>query len=181
MLSVELEFVPGRTARVNPVAIPDCSGVYAIVMPGGDHQVNKDLLRRAGEVDFFATWPVLYVGATDDSLRSRIKAHYCRDSRSSTFRRSLGAFAADTLGLDIQRFPGSRVFCFHDEAPLTAWLEAETIFGFCPSEEPFSLEKVVLSAAPGLFNLGQREPTPVTRVVRDLRQQASGRGQHAPF
>lgn len=174
MLLADFQLLPGRVVKERPEAIPESGGVYSIFMQGGEGKVNRHLLDQAGAVNMFAAWPVLYIGATEDSLRARLKCHYVRDSRASTFRRSVGLLAQEPLGLRVQQLAGSRAFCFENEQPLSNWLEAETLIAIAACANPFTIEGQLLAAAPGLVNLAGRPDTPVSLRLREGRAAASG-------
>lgn len=174
LLLADFQLLPGRLVKEHPEALPETGGVYAIFMQRGEGEVNRHLLDQVGAVNMFAAWPVLYIGATEDSLRARLKCHYVRDSRASTFRRSVGLLAQAPLGLRVQQLAGSRAFCFENEQPLSDWLGAETLIAIAACADPFTIEGQLLAAAPGLVNLAGRPDNPVSLRLRERRAAASG-------
>lgn len=81
--------------------IPEEGGVYAMLL---DHpealQPALDRARLRLDPLRLGKRAILYLGATDDSLRCRLKCHLSNDTARSTFRQSLGAVLAEELKLE---------------------------------------------------------------------------------
>lgn len=171
----EFQMYPARALASSWADVVEEPGCYIMVLLDHENDVNAALLAHAAEVPVFAAWPLLYVGATGDNLRTRLKSHLGLETRNSSLRQSAGLLLKDTLGLRIHPIPGKRYFCFKDEAILTNWLLDNTLVGVCPCDDPFLVEDQFLAAQPGLFNISGCAPTPITHRLRALRDHASSR------
>lgn len=174
MATFDFQLVPGSALTSGRASIPDLPGAYLIVLDDREGPVNE--LRRLVEQEVpLSLWPLLYVGATGDSLSLRLNHHFGLDSRQSSLRQSAGLLLDEDLGLGLNRIAGKRYFCFHHEARLTDWLASNTVVGFCPHPEPFEIERFLLESQPGLLNIAGRPPTRLQQRVIELRRGASGR------
>lgn len=117
----------------------------------------------------------LYVGQTGDSLRGRVGNHLYGDARTSTMRANLGLLLQDAFDLDLIRIAGKRYFIFRDEGPIDDWVARNLILGFLETEEPRRVEADWLSLSPGILNVAGRMTTTLTKKIRLLRGEASGR------
>lgn len=171
----EFQMYPARLLASSWAEVVEGPGCYIMVLLDHENEVNAALLSHASEVPVFAMWPLLYVGATGDNLRARLKNHLGLETRASSLRQSAGLLLQDSLGLHVHPIAGERYFCFSDETILTEWLLENTLVGICPHDDPFSLEDQFLAAQPGLFNISGCAPTPITHRLRSLRDRASGR------
>ena len=123
---------------------PDVGGLYAFMLK--DAAQRAEPLERAGlvmDVMGLGQKPLLYIGASGDSLRGRIRCHLRDDTQNSTFRMSLGALLADQLDLKVKPIPYRGVFGFvrADEARLTAWMCEHLEIGVLPASRPIELER----------------------------------------
>ena len=123
---------------------PDVGGLYAFMLK--DAAQLAEPLERAGlvmDVMGLGQKPLLYIGASGDSLRGRIRCHLRDDTQNSTFRMSLGALLADHLDLKVKPIPYRGVFGFvrADEARLTAWMCEHLEIGVLPASRPIELER----------------------------------------
>lgn len=171
----EFQMYPARALASSWTDVVEGPGCYIMVLLDDENEVNAALLSHASEVPVFAMWPLLYVGATGDNLRTRLKSHLGLETRTSSLRQSAGLLLKDILGLHVHPIPGKRYLCFKDETILTDWLLDNTLVGICPHDDPFLLEDQFLAAQPGLFNISGCAPTPITHSLRSLRDQASSR------
>ena len=115
----EFQMYPARALASSWTDVIEGPGCYIMVLLDHENDVNAALLAHAAEVPVFAAWPLLYVGATGDNLRTRLKSHLGLETRNSSLRQSAGLLLKDTLGLHIHPIPGKRYFCFKDETILT--------------------------------------------------------------
>ena len=135
---------PARAIHHDITLAPDVGGLYAFMLK--DPASLADPLQRAGlvmDVMGLGQKPLLYIGASGDSLRGRIRCHLRDDTQNSTFRMSLGALLADKLDLKVKPIPYRGVFGFvrADEARLTAWMCAHLDIGVLPASRPIELER----------------------------------------
>lgn len=111
---------PVNAMRRNPMMIPDVPGLYALLL---DHpEALEPALDQAGlklEPVRLGRRAVLYIGASEDSLRRRIKCHLSDDTCRSTFRMSLGAVLAEQLGLEARPIPRQSYFGFEPASEQT--------------------------------------------------------------
>lgn len=158
--------------------MPSEMGVYFIFFDSG-----QLLLERSGYLEFDDAFPIsvdgfdlLYVGATMNRLRDRVKDHLTGNSRASSLRMTVGAL----LTLELRLEPvgdGSRTY-FHfgdGERRLTDWLVSNTRVAFAPSANPFGDEKRVLTSVPVPFNISERKRHPYSKYLMTLRSYFAGR------
>lgn len=135
---------PGCAIHQDITRAPDVGGLYAFMLK--DPASLAEPLERAGlvmDVMGLGQKPLLYIGASGDSLRGRIRCHLRDDTQNSTFRMSLGALLADELNLKVKPIPYRAVFGFvrADEARLTAWMCEHLDIGVLPASRPIELER----------------------------------------
>ncbi|WP_426038408.1 GIY-YIG nuclease family protein [Brevundimonas sp. DC300-4] len=138
---------------------PDVGGLYAFMLKNPDHLAEP--LERAGlvmDVMGLGQKPLLYIGASGDSLRGRIRCHLRDDTQNSTFRMSLGALLADQLDLKVKPIPYRGVFGFlrADEARLTAWMCEHLEVGVLPASRPIELERRHIRQHDPVLNIAGR-------------------------
>lgn len=140
-------------------AVPECAGLYAFMLK--DPAVLAPALDRAGlvmDVMGLGQAPLLYVGASGDSLRRRLACHLRDDTQGSTFRQSLGALLAEELSLTIRPVPSRHVFGFipADEARLTRWMRDHLQVALRPAMRPAALERRAIADQDPLLNITGR-------------------------
>lgn len=171
----EFQMVPARVLVDVPALVPEGPGAYVMVLGDNENDVNSGLRRLVKDQPTFMLWPLLYVGATSSSLRSRVHQHIGSDSRQSNLRQSAGLVLGDLLNLEVHRIPGKRYFCFRNEHQLTDWLLDNTIIGFCPTSAPFEIERQFLCSQPGMLNLSGCSASALRTRLKKMRAGASGR------
>jgi len=147
--------------------VPETKGVYFIAGPLPDPFAER--LRPSQSV---LDPDLLYIGAARD-LRVRIASHIKNASSGSSFRMTLGAVLREELGLSIHRHLGKLSFDFgQTEARLTDWLSENTRFRFWPVDEPFTVERALITHSSGALNIDGRKDRGAVALLMDLRQQA---------
>jgi len=141
----------------DPELVPDRPGLYAILLE------QADALDEACSEHGVALPPVrlgrrrvIYVGASQDSLRLRLKFHFGRDARTSTFRMTLGALLARQLQLRATPTPGKKYFRFGgraEEGALTAWLKENVSVAVAEHADPFPWERRCIGSLEPLLNI----------------------------
>jgi hypothetical protein len=102
--------------------------------------------------------PLIYIGASGDSLRRRVRSHLRDDTQTSSFRMSLGALLRDELALTVKPVHHRRVFGFvpQDEARLTAWMIQNLDVGVLPALRPMDMERRAITQSDPVFNITGR-------------------------
>lgn len=154
--------------------IPDAAGVYVIFWIQTDTGALCPVSKDALDADAVELVP-LYVGASNDSLRVRIKRHVLGDTRSSTLRASLGLILAERLDLKIVPIPTKAYFCVEPERRLSDWIVSNTVVGYFETDDPFGLEKTMLASSAGKLNISGCRPNETSKRLKRLRSNASGR------
>lgn len=153
--------------------VPDTSGVYALFWIQPDATPLGTDCGQAGDIEAIELMP-LYIGASKDSLRVRIKRHIMGDTRGSTLRASLGMILAERLDLQIVQIPTKRYFCIEPEQRLSDWIVLNTIVGYFETNDPFELEKAMLAVSAGKLNISGCQPNEISGHLKLLRANASG-------
>ncbi len=166
----DFQFLPTHQLGPKLDAIPEASGVYLILQQPGAAGLPEDILQST--VAMSGT-PLLYVGASRDNIRGRLKSHLLRDSDGSPFRMSVGVLLREHLQLTARPISGQRTFWFDREDVLSDWLQAHTIIGFREHAAPFDVEKSILTAGGGLLNLRDCPPSAFSADLIRLRREAS--------
>lgn len=157
--------------------LPDVGGVYALLLD--DPQALAPALERAHltlDPLRLGKRAILYLGATDDSLRRRLKCHLSDDTCRSTFRMSLGALLAEELALVARTIPGQRYFGFEpdSELRLSRWIDANMSVAVRPSAHALIEEKSLIALRDPLLNIAGRRGNPDTEAVLLLRRRMRG-------
>jgi hypothetical protein len=139
--------------------IPEVGGLYAFSLK--DPSVLAEPLARAGltmDVMGLGQRPLIYIGASGDSLRRRVRSHLRDDTQTSSFRMSLGALLSSDLALTVKPVRHKRVFGFipHDEARLTAWMIENLDVGILPASRPMALERRAITQSDPVLNIQGR-------------------------
>lgn len=168
---------PTGAMRAHLTMVPDAGGVYAMLL---DHpEALAPALRRANlKLDALRLGKrdILYLGATEDSLRRRLKAHLSDDTCRSSFRMSLGALLAEELNLVAVPRPRLRYFGFDrdSEARLTAWIEAHVSVAVRTSPHAMVEEKTLIGLKDPVLNISHRRFQPSASAVMLLRRRMRG-------
>lgn len=139
--------------------IPEVGGLYAFSLK--DPSVLAEPLARAGltmDVMGLGQRPLIYIGASGDSLRRRVRSHLRDDTQTSSFRMSLGALLSSDLALKVKPIRHKRVFGFvpQDEARLTAWMIENLDVGILPASRPMALERRAITLSDPVLNIQGR-------------------------
>lgn len=170
---------PASAMRRYPDMIPDEPGLYALVL---DH---PEALARALAAARLALEPVrlghrqvLYIGATGDSLRRRLKHHLSDDTTRSTFRMSAGALLMEELGLTARRLPGQRHFGFEpdSEAILSRWIADHVSVAWRPHAKARETEARLIRKAHPPMNIAGRGGVADAAIMARLRRRCGGLG-----
>lgn len=168
---------PAEAMRQVPSLMPDEGGIYAMLL---DHPTALEpSLKRAGlrlDPVFLGRRAVLYIGATDDSLRRRLKHHLSDDTCRSTFRMSLGAVLADDLGLVARPIPGQRYFGFErdSERLLSKWIGDHVSVALRPQSRARETEAGLIMQTQPPLNIAGRRDDAATGVMMMLRRRCRG-------
>ncbi len=168
--------LPKRTLRItanafgaDPSQIPERSGVYLFYIAGG-----LRLLERTGYFDTDNRVPQerqgrlhLYTGAAND-LRLRMKQHFERDWRSSTFRKSLLTIEYKRKAISKSRTDHCNVT---DEASLTQWLRLNVTVEFQFTDEPFKREFNIIERCASPMNITWRRNHLYSRMLMAWRNE----------
>ncbi|WP_262422301.1 GIY-YIG nuclease family protein [Brevundimonas denitrificans] len=167
---------PAGAIRGHINFVPEAGGIYVLLL---DHPKALDpALHRAGlKLDPLRLGgrAILYLGATDDSLRRRLKCHLSDDSARSTFRMSLGAVLAEQLQLSA-RPSGVRGFRFEPEgeARLSRWIEDHVSVAIRESGHALVEEKSLIAMQEPLLNISGRRHKTSAETMLLLRRRMRG-------
>lgn len=168
---------PVGAMRTYPQMIPDVGGLYALIL---DHPEELDpALDRAGlklESVFLSGRHVLYIGATADSLRRRLKHHLSDDTCMSTFRMSLAAVMMETLSLEVRTVSGQKYFGLQpaSEQILSDWIAQHVSVAFRVHARARDLEQRLIARSQPPLNIAGRGATEGARRMTNLRRRCRG-------
>lgn len=151
----------------------DAAGCYMFYVKGG-----AELLRQLGYLDLSGDMPpridgadLFYVGASDRSVRARVKQHLRADARASTFRESLGCVLATSLPLQMfYTMDPVDYFFGEDEIILTDWMRNHLLVRCYYSPDAENLEKFLIGSLAAPFNLNGRRLHPFAKHLMALRK-----------
>jgi len=168
---------PVTAMRNHPELAPDTAGLYALLLDHPD-AIRPSLEAASLRLDGLRLGkrPVLYIGATSDSLRRRLKTHTSHDTCRSTFRMSLGAVLAEQLHLVAQPVVGQPYFGFNSfsEAKLSAWIDGHVSIAFRADPASMVLERDLIASGDPLLNIAGRHKRPGASQILELRKQCKG-------
>ncbi len=171
-----LKLIPAKEITADLDKIPASSAVYLFFVNGGDR-----LLDATSYFDFGGSPPAmlgghahLYTGAATD-LRLRMKQHFHRDRRASTFRETLLAIEQSRKAISKSLTPLSAVSC---ETTLNSWLFENITIGFRHSKRPFHLEYKILQTHASPFNITLRRSNAYARALMQWRHETFPRWRH---
>lgn len=167
---------PAGAIRDHIAYLPDTGGIYVLLLD--EPKALDPALRSAGlRLDPLRLGgrAILYLGATDDSLRRRLKCHLSDDTARSTFRMSLGAVLAEQLDLKA-RPSGLRGFRFDPsgEARLSRWIESHVSVAVRESGHALVEEKSLIAVQDPLLNIAGRRDKTSAETVLLLRRRLRG-------
>ena len=168
---------PASAMREHARLLPERAGIYALLLD------NPEALEPALERAHLKLDPlrlgkraILYLGATEDSLRGRVMCHLSNDTCTSTFRMSLGAVLAEELGLVVRPVPGERYFGFEPESErrLSTWIQANVSVAARPSRHAMVMEKSLIADHAPVLNIKGRTDRQGAEVLLLMRQRMRG-------
>lgn len=168
---------PAGVMRRHISLVPEVSGVYAFLLD--DPDALAPALGRAGltlDPLRLGRRAVLYLGASEDSLRRRVKSHLSDDTGRSTFRMSLGAVLAEQLDLLVVPNPAVSYFCFEPdgERRLSAWIAANISVAVRASADAMVEEKSLIAGEKPLLNITGRRRQPSAETLMVMRREMRG-------
>lgn len=171
-----LTLIPADQIIADLNMVPDCPGVYLFFANGGTR-----LLEATSYFDLDCRSPAslhrrthLYTGAAND-LRLRMKQHFFRDWRSSTFRETLLAIERARKAISKSQTPASNIT---GEESLSDWLAHNVAVGIRLSKRPFELETQLIETQVSPFNITLRRSHPYSRALMQWRHEAFPRWRH---
>lgn len=168
---------PARAMREHARLLPETGGIYAMLL---DNPEALEPALRAANLELdplrLGRRAVLYLGATEDSLRSRVKCHLSDDTCISTFRMSLGAILAEELGLVVRQNDEVPYFGFERESELrlSRWIQANVSVAARSSTYAMMEEKALIATQEPLLNIQGRRGRPGTDALLMLRRRVRG-------
>jgi hypothetical protein len=171
--------IPALEIANDPDIVPAECGVYALLMPLGRiaEAGIQTLLDREPASYAFPNHLVLYIGASVESVRRRLRTHVVGESYGSTFRMGLGVLLESALGLNVTTMPGRSYFRFTPETPLTRWVTEHVTAGYHLCDRPYDLEEALLRDDDSLLNVVGRPSTEFTRRMLRLRARYNTRSR----
>lgn len=168
---------PASAMRSHVNQIPQAAGIYALLLD--DPAALDCALERAHlRLDSLrlGARAILYLGATEGSLRKRLKCHLSDDTYRSTFRMSLGAVLAEQLDLKVRPNTAVRSFGFEEESEmrLSAWIAANVSVAVRTSQHAMVEERALIAVQDPLLNITGRRHAPSAEAVMLLRRQVRG-------
>jgi hypothetical protein len=121
-------------------------------------------------------------GPSGQTLYHRVRYHMQGNAEGSTLRLSLGCILAGQLGIELRRVgSGKRLTFSHGEERLSEWLENNARVTWHVCEEPWLLEKRLISQLNLPFNLDQNNRSAFHPVLSGLRREAKRRAGDLPI
>jgi len=178
-----------RQEILSPISqVPKVPGVYAWYFRNMPSHVPTTGCTITGD------FHLLYVGispsapptngktASKQTLSHRVRYHMQGNAEGSTLRLSLGCLLADQLGIELRRVGSGNRFTFSTgEQRLSEWMEknARVVWKVC--EEPWKLEKKLISTLHLPLNLDQNAGNEFFPVLSGLRKAAKVRARALPI
>jgi hypothetical protein len=146
-------------------AVPASAGVYFVYI-----REDASLLCSDAPAFWQSETPVrcdghqlVYLGASGQSVRARVKCHLRGDSRVSSLRKTLGGLLLRELCLSPYRSSRTRFHFADGEERLTEWICRNTAYDFIENPDAFGLEKFLIQSLRPPFNITHRRHTPVAK------------------
>jgi hypothetical protein len=115
---------------------------------------------------------------SSQSLKHRVRYHYCGNAEGSTLRLTLGCLLATQLGIELRLVGSGRRMTFghSGEIKLSEWMASNAFVSFHVCEKPWELEAELVANACLPLNLTQNQNHAFRSVLSGLRRSAnSGR------
>jgi hypothetical protein len=161
---------PAAKLLLDPNLLPETAGVYLAYfrheagLLAATQQIHRsdDLPTKLGEFD------LLYLGASEDSIRGRILKHLKGDSRRSSLRRTVGVLLREQLSLSLCEAKRANFHFGDGEVRLSRWLVENSAFAFIETEDAFRFEKFLIQKLGPPLNLSHRRRHPFARTIMQL-------------
>ena len=159
--------LPAKKLLLEPSLLPETAGVYLAYfrheagLLAATQQVHhsNDLPTKLGEFD------LLYLGASEDSIRGRILKHLKGDLRRSSLRRTVGVLLREQLSLSLCEANRANFHFGDGEVRLSRWLAENSAFAFIETEDAFRFEKFLIQKLGPPLNLSHRRRHPLAKIL----------------
>jgi hypothetical protein len=170
-------FLKASVVAADPEIVPDEPGVYALLVPRSDlaDAFVDEIVNCESRSTVFPDHLVLYVGASGETIRRRLKSHVLGDSYASTMRMGIGVLLEKQLGLTPTVMPGRCYFRFSPETPLTEWITAHVTTSYHLCDRPYPYEEELIREDTSLLNIVGRPASDFSRRLMALRARYNGR------
>ena len=163
------EFVLAADVMAKPDLLPNGPGVYALFVRNGDELLSKagyqwDTDQSHWTEDGFVHF---YTGESY-GIRDRVLDHLLTGIDRSNFR--LTMMALSHCGVRPDGLPEPTGQCADDEAAITTWLRESALVGFKTCGYVKDAERAVLDVTLSPINIGGRQPTDFSNLLRTLRE-----------
>lgn len=173
-----------------PSPVPRRPGIYGwyfdapipFISSAGCHEAQRKKLLYVGISP--KEPPLNGAKPSSQSLRSRLRTHYCGNAAGSTLRRSLGCLLADELGIELRRVGSTGRYTFTNpgECVLDGWMDRHAFVAWAEIERPWELERQLISSDLSLpFNIGGNTRIELTSVISAARAEARKRADALPI
>ena len=161
---------------------PATSGVYAWFFKIIPAEISsKTCFQREGLT-------LLYVGISPESsksrqtLRDRLRFHYCSHAEGSTLRRTLGCLLEKEIGTVLRRVGSRKRMTFASkEQDLSRWMRENTLVTWLEINEPWHLEEYLLQNFSLPLNIRDNKRSPFYETLRRIRSQCCQRARMLPI
>jgi hypothetical protein len=173
--------IPAAELLLNLNLVPESAGVYlayfrheaGLLAATQKFYHSDDLPTKLGEFD------LLYLGASEESIRGRILKHLKGNSRMSSLRRTVGVLLREQLSLSLCEADRTNFHFGDGEARLSRWIAENSAFAFIETHDAFRLEKFLIQMLGPPLNLSHRRRHPLARTI--MRQFWTLRGEPARY
>ena len=162
--------VPAGSLLANLGLVAEKPGLYFVFFRNGIELLTRtDYFALSSDVPLRTdAGHLLYIGATTQGLRTRIKQHLKGDGRVSSLRRTVGVMLADELQLRVHL--GRMNFHFGEgEERLTRWLCDNTLISVHPTKNPMGAEKFLIGTLSTPLNITARRTHPYAKHLMNLK------------
>jgi hypothetical protein len=126
--------------------------------------------------------PVNGKDPSSQSLRHRVRYHYCGNAEGSTLRLTLSCLLADELGIELRRVgSGKRMTFGPGEAKLSEWMDRNAFVATHVCEKPWELEHDLITSVCLPLNLDQNRNHSFHAELSALRRAAKRRARELPI
>lgn len=173
--------------RSRQCPVPRSPGVYAWYFRGLDSVPSSLPVTPDGS-------RLLYVGISpsappkngkalsSQTLKSRIRYHFCGNAEGSTLRLTLGCLLAEELGLELRRVGGGKRMTFSaGEARLSEWMASNARVAWIVCEEPWKVEEELIAKTDLPLNLDQNRTHGFHPTLSRLRKACKDSARQLPI